>query len=256
MKIDEAKSILLSYRATGADASDPTFAEALALTQRDPALRAWFERQQAFDRGMNTEVEAMAVPAGLRDTILAAAKTGAHASPAGSLSQDRGWWRDMSGWGLGLAAGIAVMAALGVAFWPKPKIAASDSTLAAFAIVDAQDASKHGGHGEEAKALNKTLNTPTTHLGDALPANFASLRDTGCRTVHVEGRDVVEMCFRRNGVQFHCYIARREDFPALSAPAKPVVTDKNGSGVATWADPSNLYIVISKPGRGPLEKLL
>jgi hypothetical protein len=51
-------------------------------------------------------------------------------------------------------------------------------------------------------------------------------------------------------------VARRQDFPGLTAPPKPTVSDKTDASIATWADAANLYIVVTKPGREALEKLL
>jgi hypothetical protein len=86
--------------------------------------------------------------------------------------------------------------------------------------------------------------------------DFATLRKTGCRTINLEGRDVLEVCFKRNGTWFHCYIARRSDFPALVASARPVLAERNGTGVAAWADAAHLYVLVTPGGHAAMEKLL
>lgn len=250
MNNEEAKSILQGYRSNGADANDPIFAEALAQVKKDPELSKWFAAQQAFDRAMSAEFEAVPVPADLLQKIVRAKEGRA---PERSRVV---WWRQPLGAGLAVAASIAVFISLAVAFWPKPKLLAANSKLADFAISDAQHPKTHGGKGEEAAELNRMLKLPTTRLGDPLPANFDTLRNTGCRTLNVEGRDVLEVCFKRNGAGLHCYIARQQDFPNLTAPQQPVVVDKPDASVATWSDGSNLYIVVTKPDRAALEKLL
>lgn len=250
MTIEEAKSILHGYRPDGADANDPLFAAALEMVRRDPVLGEWFARQQAFDSDMTADYDAVPAPAGLRDGILAAA-AGVERNTA-----YRSWWRRRVIMRAAMAASIALLLTLALTLRPKPKLPAAQSALADFVIEDAQHPKTHGGHGDEAAELNRTLKLPTTKLGAPLPLDFATLHKTGCRTVHVEGRDVLEVCFRRNGVGLHCYIARREDFPTLTAPTKPEVTDKSIACVASWSDAANLYIVVTAPDHAALEKLL
>ena len=251
MTIEEAKSILHGYRPDGADANDPLFAAALELVRRDPALGEWFAQQQAFDSDMTADYEAVPAPAGLRDGILAAAAVGK------SQTSYRSWWRKRVLIRAAMAASIALLLTLALTLRPKPQLPAAHSPLADFVIADAQHPKSHAGqHGHEADELNRTLKLPTTQLGALKPLDFASLRNTGCRTVNVEGRDVLEVCFRRNGVGLHCYIARRADFPSLTAPTKPEVTDKSIACIASWSDSANLYLVVTKPDRAALEKLL
>ena len=49
MNREEAQFILHAYRASGEDAHDPQFTDALALVRTDPGLAHWFARTQALD---------------------------------------------------------------------------------------------------------------------------------------------------------------------------------------------------------------
>lgn len=49
MSNNGAKFILSAYRPGGRDAADPAMAKALAQAKGDPALGAWFVREQAHD---------------------------------------------------------------------------------------------------------------------------------------------------------------------------------------------------------------
>lgn len=242
----EAKFILQGYRPNGADAADATFCAALEQTRHDPALREWFAREQAFDRGISAKLSQIHAPAGLREAILA----GGHLTASGPAR--RSWWRHPAL--LAAAAGVAVIFTTTLALWPKQAVAGR--ALTEFALSDALGDKNHGGHGAEAGALQAMLSQPTTRLGDSLPVDFATLRKTGCRTMNLEGRDVLEVCFKRNGTWFHCYIAQRRDFPALVASATPALMEKNGAGVASWADTSRFYVLVTKSGPSALEKLL
>jgi hypothetical protein len=84
--------------------------------------------------------------------------------------------------------------------------------------------------------------------------SFATLRQDGCRTVTFQGREVLEVCFKRGGVWFHAYIGQRADFPALAAT--PIFLEKDGMSVTAWADDTLVYLVAGKAGRAALEQLL
>lgn len=247
MNNEEAKFILRAYRSNGADATDATFGAALEQARHDPALSAWFAREQTFDRTMSAKLSQVAVPAGLRESILAGGRVTA---PAKSLRS----WRQHPAV-MAMAASLALLLAVGVALWPKQ--ASAGATFMEFVTVDAQNSLMHHvGHGEKTAALQVMLSQPTTKISEHLPVNFAALRAAGCRTVQFNGREVLEVCFQREGAWFHCYIARRADFPAFVAAVTPALTNLEGASVATWADASLLYTVVGKVGRSTLEKLL
>ena len=71
MTNEEAKFMLNGYRPNGADADNEAFAESLAQADRDPALRKWFDREQAFDRIVADKLRTVSAPEGLRESILA-----------------------------------------------------------------------------------------------------------------------------------------------------------------------------------------
>ena len=242
----EAKFILQGYRPNGADAGDATFAAALGQTQADPALRGWFAREQAFDGAISAKLGQIQAPAGLREAILAGGRV------TSSDTTQRSWWQQPVF--MAAAASIAVMFALGLAVWPR--LAAASPGLTEFALTDAMHSDAHGGHGADTAALQTILTASNTRLSAGLPVDFEALRKAGCRTVSFADHPVLEVCFKRDGAWFHCYIAQRADFPALVAALTPVLTDKNGASIASWADASHLFVVVSKTGRAPLQRLL
>jgi hypothetical protein len=182
----------------------------------------------------------------LREAILA----GARVSIAGTTR--RSWWRQPV-W-LAMAASVALLFATTIALWPKQAVASGP--LLEFALTDARHSETHGGHGPETGALQAMLSQPNTHLGDGLPVDFATLEQKGCRTVNFQGHELLEVCFQRDGAWFHCYIARRADFASLAMAAVPAMVDQNGASIASWADASHVYMVVSKTGRAALERLL
>lgn len=70
MDRNEAKTILLIYRHGTADADDPQIAEALALAERDPELKAWLVVHCARQFVLREKFRQIAAPAGLKEQIV------------------------------------------------------------------------------------------------------------------------------------------------------------------------------------------
>ncbi|HTL66938.1 MAG TPA: hypothetical protein VL200_04700 [Lacunisphaera sp.] len=245
MNNTEAKFILQGYRPSGADAADATFAAALDQARRDPGLQDWFSREQAFDAAMSAKLAEIAVPAGLREAILAGGRV--------TVSEHRTrWWQHPAL--MAAAACLAVAAVATLALFSHPAEAADDfSTLA---LRDTLYNKAHGGHGVEAGALQAFLMSPKMRVGESLPVDYAALRRSGCRTLNLDGREVLEICFRRDGTWFHCYIAQRTDFPEIRPGSSPALSEVKGAGVAAWSDSAHLYVVVTKSGESAIGKLL
>ena len=247
MNSQQAKFILQGYRPNGADAGDATFGEALEHARNDPGLREWFAREQTFDPKVAAKLNEVPVPAGLREAILAGARVTRAEIPR------RNWWQQPT-W-LAVAAGIAVLFSVALGRWSRS--APAVDTLAELALLDTKHTwNHHGQHGETAGVLQAALSQPTTHVSGLPPVDFDGMRKTGCRTLSFKGRDVLEVCFNRNGIWYHCYIAQRADFPALAMAAAPVFQEQGDLSGMTWADATHIFVVVSGAGRSALEKLI
>lgn len=246
MTNDEAKFILNAYRPNGSDAADATFGAPLAQAKNDAALGAWFNWQQSFDRAMTAKLGEVQAPAGLREAILAGAK---FSQPE---TMQRSWWRHPAL--LATAASVALVATITVGLWPKS--ASAETELQKFVLDDTLHGERHGGHGKGVDPLQAEINQSGVRIGGGLKVDFASLATSGCRNAKPAGRDVFEVCFKRDGVWYHCYIAQRTDFPEIKAGAAPVFADQGDVSVAMWADGSHVYVVGSKTGRASLQKLI
>jgi anti-sigma-K factor RskA len=121
----EARFILGACRPDGRDAADPMFTEALALAERDPELRRWFERQRSLDATLAAKLQQVAPPAELREAIMAGVRA----------SQPRRPWWAHRGW-LAAAAAIAIIATvsvtLGPMISPAPPLPALTTTFSGF----------------------------------------------------------------------------------------------------------------------------
>ena len=242
----EAKFILRGYRPNGADASDPTFVDAMEQAERDPALRTWFEGERKFDAKVAAKLATISPPAGLREAILAGGRVSGEAIRAKESNRSAIW--------LAMAASLALLTAVGVSLWPKA--ASASVAFTQFAVADASELNPHGGHGEAAGALQVLLGQSSTKLGASLPVNFDALRVSGCRTISFRGREVIEVCFNRGGTWFHCYIAPRDALGSFLEEGELKIEEVGGSSFARWADAAHVYVVVSKSGRAALQGLL
>jgi hypothetical protein len=250
MNNTEAKFILNAYRPNGCDAGDVAFSAALDQAKADPALGVWLAREQAHGAAVAAKLREVAPPAGLRDAIL----TGGRMSGGNvtALPSQRVRWVQPL-W-LAAAAAVALLLTVSAVIWTKR--APADEPLTSFALNDALETQAHGGHGAATGALQATLSNSSTRLTAALPISFATLRSNGCRTMSVAGRDVLEVCFQRDGNLFHCYIARIEDFPGAPVKAGPSFAQSGSVAAATWSDGSHRIVVASVAGRAAVQRLL
>jgi hypothetical protein len=244
MTNDEAKFLLNAYRPGGADATDPSLAAALTQARNDPALAEWFAREQAHATAVARKLGELRPPPGLREAILAGGRATERATPRASR-------RPMATW-LAIAASVALMLGVGAALWPTRGIANDD--LTAFALEDVRHG-RHGGHGEPAHVLQTELGDTNTHLATGLPLDFAALENSGCRTLTVAGHDVLEVCFLRGGVEYHCYICRAGDVHALSAGATSFV-QQAGLAAAAWSKGAYHFVVVTDAGLDAVKRLL
>jgi len=244
MNNEQAKFILRAYRPSGRDAGDAAFCEALRQAQADPAVGAWFAREQAFDAAVAAKLRAAEPPAGLREAIL----TGAHLSAP--VLRPR---RRLPAW-LAVAASVALIAGIAAAFRLIGVRPAAADRIARLAL-DEPLSAHTGPHADQLGTLGAWLQDPGHRL-TAMPAvDLAQLKAEGCRTVTVAGHEVFEICFR-HGSWYHLYLARARDFDVRAAPRAPVLLAEGERSVATWAGQGLVYVLMTKGGTDALERIL
>jgi hypothetical protein len=241
MNNNEAKFLLRAYRPGGRDADDPAFAGALAQARQDPALGAWFAREQAFDAVVAAQLGSIAPPPGLREAIL----TGASVSRAPQAARRWPVW-------LALAASVALLLGAG-AMW-RMRSAKQMDPLTAFAMADARYETPLY-RGEATNNLHRALEDPATRLA-SLSIDFATLRTTGCHTLNLAGHDVLQICFQRGGTWFHLYMAQRADFPQIASTTGPHIMKHDGWSAMAWTDAQHAYVVASSADPEALRELL
>jgi hypothetical protein len=246
MTNDAAKFILTAYRPDGRDAFDPQFGAALEQAKHDPALGAWFARMQAFDGAVAQKLTSVSVPAGLRDAILAGARVSVPEKEIRRVWSPR--WL--------LAAAAAVVFGVGLGVWQSNRLSAQTVELADAALDDMRHG-KHGGQGVTTAEFQRWLSDRDTHLASAnAPLDTEALRKSGCRTLTLAGRPMLEVCFTRDGAEFHVYIMSREQLPGVAPRQAPVLLARSTGSAAIWADERHAFALVAPGNPAGLSRVL
>jgi hypothetical protein len=261
MNSDEAKFILQARRPDGSDDQYPTMREALDQAARDPLLGEWLSKQERFDASVANALRQVQPPPDLRALILAGA------AAQSTKRDERAWWR-RTPW-LAMAASLTLIATLGTLAWVRltpsaPSMAsfsdelpANLATLRKLAFAETGGAHGKGVHADQVGDFGRWLETPGQRLTVGLPADFAGLQALGCRVLTVAGREVLEVCFKRDQV-YHLYIARRSDFaPAAQGDStSPEILIKDGMAVATWTKGDMIHVLAANGDALVLDAIL
>jgi hypothetical protein len=80
------------------------------------------------------------------------------------------------------------------------------------------------------------------------------LKTDGCRTLSVAGHEVMEVCFERNGGEFHLYVMARP--ASRDVPTGTHFGTQNGMHSVMWTDAQHLYVMASPKDESALRALL
>jgi hypothetical protein len=243
MNTEEAKFILSAFRPNGSDSDDATFADALRMAGDDPVLGAWFAQSRAHDAAVAGKVRQIVPPEGLREAILAGARVSDMRKPRGFA------W----GWAAGIAAAVL---AIGVFSMRAPvRQGPAAAAFAGFAINDMVHG-RHGGSGEPSGTLIAQLQVKGAKMPSAEAIDFEKLKDTGCRTLNFAGHDVMEVCFAREGVEFHFYVTRRDGSLGVPGGQGPSYLVQAAGAAAVWSDSRFDYALATTAGVEAVRRLL
>lgn len=242
----EIKFTLRVHRADGRYApDDPLFAQALAETARSPELSAWLEQEHALDATMARKLDGIALPAGLRETILAGARASRLHRPA---------WRHPR-W-LALAAAIAIAASIPTLVqFTRPH----GVNAGAFAQLTIENLSTHSHthqYSAPLKAIVATLSSRTTPFTAGLELTAQQLRSAHCAELKLGDRNVYEVCFERDGTWFHLYVTRLERAADPKADRRPMFVQRDGLAAASWSDGEQLYSLVTAAGPDALAQVI
>ena len=253
------KMVLSAYRVAGRDAADPIFAEALRAAESDLELKAWFEETQRFDALMVDTLGQVPTPAGLKETILLDAASGASFAPARAPFYA---WRRQAAAGLAMAAGLLLAFLLGRLTLPGTvgHTAAADDrsaganrlALQAIAYTGKMpalqfvcfDASAVAGWVEKKAAVLK--------MGKLIDRPLARLQMIGSSTAEWEGKPVMMIALQNGEQMAMLYIVRAADFPGAVGDAGEVM-EKDGWVSKTGRHGEHLYVLTTKGTRQNLD---
>lgn len=241
----EAKFILNAYRPSGADAQDGAFAEAVGQAERDPQLKAWWDRTRTFDAAVAAGLREVAPPPGLRDSILAGARL-SRRTPAPPVRRPS-WFA--------MAASVVLLAMLVALLWKNP--AAQPALASAFGEFALADMNRGGHIGDPDEPTSRWLSMSAAPLDQGgIPVDIKRMQAAGCRTLRFHGYRVVEVCFTRSGLTYHLYLLPRRIGPADPGDIPSTRMETGHSAVAVWSDAKFLYAVAVHGGEDALQKLL
>jgi hypothetical protein len=245
MDRQEAKLVLQAHQPDHLDVSHPAFAEALALVETDPELKAWWEAQQAFDRRVAAKLREVPVPADLRSVILTGRKIEQFTPQPSLLS-----W-------LAAAAVVAFLCVAGtfkeIAMTTGP-LAQTDyeATVLPFLHNNAPDLAMTSPDRAKIMGWLKERNAPMGNL----PAGMTTLPTVGCQKYMVHGHTVSLICFvMASGAIAHLFVVDQE---ALTDPAgnAPEFNQMQGWSTASWSDGQMSYLLATQAGPDALRLLL
>lgn len=245
MDNDRAKMILSAYRADGADASDPIFAEALAQAQRDPELARWFAEERALDERMHAALQSVRPPADLKDALLLAAKVS-------RMPAHRAWWARPA-W---LAAAAAIVLFAGLAFFalkPDREPMTLAGVTSEMARLQREDRVSLGAMISDPAQIQRWLKEHEGPHDFAAPTGLASQMRLGCQVLDINGNKVSLVCFQVGDQKMvHLLVIDRRRLADPPVVGKPVFIQDGELAFATWTEGDRTYVLA---GRGRAESL-
>ena len=242
----EAQEILSALRPGGPEADEPQFAEALALAESDPQLKAWWQAQQEFDRKIAAKLAQVPLPSDLRENIIARRK----------VTQFHPQFRQ-STW-LAAAALIAFLCVAGT-FWQVSNYGPLDRADFADDVLSELDDSSGpllamtSSDHEQVKAWLEAQHAP---MGP-MPAKFEAIPSVGCQKYTIHGHAVSLICFSlADGGVAHLFVVEKN---ALNDPPDEnnmQFDNVKGWNIASWSDDRMTYVVATQSSMDALKQLL
>jgi hypothetical protein len=262
MTRDEAQRILATCRPDGPEMRDPLVIEALALVQRDPDLRRWFEQHTAFQAAMRASFRQMPVPADLAERILASRREAAAwrgASPP--LAQAPGTPEDepqpaaRSGWSLlrhpwpvarrrlALAAAILLLATLSFLVFGPARAEDSFATFRARMVRSALREYRMDIVTNDMTQIRQFLAAHQAPADYEITGGLARLAPVGAGLLSWQGQRVAMVCLDsgQNDIFFLFIVDPRA--VRRPPPPQPEFARVNKLATASWTQGGRCYVL-------------
>jgi hypothetical protein len=246
MTPQELKDLLAVYRPGTADDQDPLFDQARAHLAADPELRAWFERQQAFDTAVRERLRAVPVPKGLLGRLLSTPGP----VPARPVAFPRRQW-------LALAASLAV-ALGGVALW-RQRSSRPASPFDAYCGQLVEWLAVFPKLEFESERLSEVTAWLAANGGPArldVPAALQQFPTLGCRRVEHAGRTASLVCFMVDGEVVHVFSLAGPSLEGGPIGDAPRFAGHGAYTRADWSRDRVTYVILTRADPSKLRRLL
>ena len=235
MDKNEAKLILSNYTLGDTPAKDDRFDQALALTDSDPELASWWQRQKEGDAMVRDKLGAFDVPSDLRSAL--------HETLSAGERRRRRISRLKTVFALAAGFTIAFLA------YFQYGIDRSDNykgPLAERAYQYSVDGPRLTYFDRDTQKLKDWLVANAFDLPDQLPPRLLELEGIGCRPLKWSTDRVALMCFNAETV-YHLFIGYEKDFPNFNAPEEYAFEPKgDGWTVSKWKDKEFVLVLTAK----------
>lgn len=249
MDREQARFILRVSRAGDSGPSDARLAEALALAERDPELRAWLERERAADAAIMRKLKAKEPPERLRAQLLA----GARASRPASRQIGLPWW-------IAIAAAVALVTA-GIVWTTRSRPDRESQVATAplrewqeacLAIFSAPDFALDR-MADDYPSLEAFLLERGTRVAGELPFAPEAVQPVGCKVLAWRGQPVSFACFKATtGELVHLFVVPRGVAGEELLRSGVLPAQVGEFATLTWVRDDRILMVASKM---PAERL-
>ncbi|MEX2044268.1 MAG: hypothetical protein WD941_02875 [Opitutus sp.] len=236
MDNNQAKLILSVYRANGQDARDPFFQEALQQAEADPGLRAWFAEEREQDGQIAAAFASIKAPV--------EGKAALQTTMGVSRLRPRRWI-----WPLALAAGLAVLVAVGTRLPSRRQLQLSENdTLAELATNLSEHHLSLGLMSPDLVKLKSWIADQGGPVPGRLPPGLENLAVLGCQTWTTSRGKISLVCFVGEDMKTaHLYVFDQIPEP-LGAPGLPGIDaprlERSGSwSLALWQEAGRGYVL-------------
>jgi type II secretory pathway pseudopilin PulG len=250
---EQAKEILLRHR-PGDETGDPEMAAALALCERDAALRAWFEEQGRTQSAIQECFRKITLPAGLKEQIISEHQAALRAD----------WWRHPR---VLAAAALVIMLAAVAVFWvQRGGNTADDPGIASFRMRMVKEALRLYRMDIETadlKQIRRHLASRQSPADFTLPDALDRASLTGCATTRWQGANVSLICFLKDktnpaGVKSDLWLFVMDQSVVKDPPAPGELREAkvNRLFTVTWTQDGKVYLLGTEGGEAELRKWL
>jgi hypothetical protein len=250
MDKQEAKLILQSYRFNSQDANDPAFAEALAMAQNDPELRAWFELERASDEAVSTKLRQTPVPPDLRKAIL----SGLRNEPK-IVRPTFKWWKSPA---LAWAAAITIIFATTFLIQTRPQ-GTGQAALANYRLTMRENLEMLSGFDfpETQPVKIKDWLEGQELLRDAtIPTTLTDKKSMGCKLFPYNGSRSALICFQLPNMEMvHLFMIEKSALGKTDLTQSPTFAKCGDWDTCSWEKDGNLYLLLGKVGNNTLKML-